>query len=114
MSAHTFPVTLVYATAPREVLELHLTVPEGTTLAGALGISGWRTQFELESNPAITYGIWGRAASLQTALRPHDRVELYRDLKVDPKVARRERFHKQGSKAAGLFAQRRAGAKAGY
>jgi putative ubiquitin-RnfH superfamily antitoxin RatB of RatAB toxin-antitoxin module len=37
-----------------------------------------------------------------------------RTLKVDPKVARRERFVKQGAKAAGLFSQRRAGGKAGY
>jgi hypothetical protein len=29
-------------------------------------------------------------------------------------VARRERFSKQGAKSAGLFAQRRAGSKAGY
>jgi len=33
---------------------------------------------------------------------------------VDPKVARRERFARQGAKTAGLFAKRRAGAKAGY
>lgn len=114
MSAPMFPVTLVYATGPREVLERDLMVPEGTTLAGALTLSGWREQFGLETHSALTFGIWGRAAPLQTLLRPHDRVELYRELKVDPKVARRERFHKQGSKAAGLFAQRRAGAKPGY
>jgi putative ubiquitin-RnfH superfamily antitoxin RatB of RatAB toxin-antitoxin module len=41
-------------------------------------------------------------------------VEVYRELLVDPKVARRERFRKQGSRAAGLFARRKPGAKAGY
>ncbi|MBW8723026.1 MAG: RnfH family protein, partial [Polaromonas sp.] len=43
-----------------------------------------------------------------------DRLEIYRGLRVDPKVARRERFNRQGVKRAGLFAKTRAGAKAGY
>ena len=47
-------------------------------------------------------------------LRAGDRVEIYRDLLVDPKVARRERFRKQGARAAGLFAGKRPGAKQGY
>jgi putative ubiquitin-RnfH superfamily antitoxin RatB of RatAB toxin-antitoxin module len=47
-------------------------------------------------------------------LRDQDRVEIYRGLRVDPKVARRERFNRQGAKRAGLFAKTRAGAKAGY
>jgi putative ubiquitin-RnfH superfamily antitoxin RatB of RatAB toxin-antitoxin module len=49
-------------------------------------------------------------------LSNNDRMEIYRALTVDPKVARRERFARQGAKkkAAGLFARRRAGAKAGY
>jgi sulfur carrier protein len=41
-------------------------------------------------------------------------VELYRPLKVDPKLARRERFNRQGAGTTGLFAKRRAGAKSGY
>nr|MCU0926665.1 RnfH family protein [Hydrogenophaga sp.] len=47
-------------------------------------------------------------------LREGDRVEVYRLLRVDPKVARRERFVGQGARRAGLFAQRRPGSKAGY
>ncbi|MBC7601765.1 MAG: RnfH family protein, partial [Ramlibacter sp.] len=46
--------------------------------------------------------------------RDGDRVEVYRVLIVDPKVARRERFRKQGNNNAVLFATRRVGAKAGY
>jgi hypothetical protein len=37
-----------------------------------------------------------------------------RPLKVDPKEARRQRFVKQGTRGAGLFANRRPGAKPGY
>ena len=50
----------------------------------------------------------------QWELQLQDRVEVYRALKVDPKVARRERFAKQGARTTGLFASKRPGAKAGY
>jgi len=62
----------------------------------------------------LDVGVWGKAVSRQHALRAGDRVELYRPLTVDPKVARRARFVRQGAKSAGLFATRRAGGKAGY
>jgi putative ubiquitin-RnfH superfamily antitoxin RatB of RatAB toxin-antitoxin module len=47
-------------------------------------------------------------------LQDHDRVEICRALTVDPKVARRARFVKQGARTTGLFARKRPGAKAGY
>ena len=59
-------------------------------------------------------GIWGRVVEKTTVLQHQDRVEVYRALKVDPKVARRERFAKQGARTTGLFASKRPGAKAGY
>jgi hypothetical protein len=39
---------------------------------------------------------------------------VYRALKVDPKVARRERFARQGARTTGLFARQRPGGKSGY
>lgn len=59
-------------------------------------------------------GLWGRKCQAHTPLCAHDRLELYRPLTVDPKVARRERFGQQGARTAGLFARRREGAKQGY
>jgi uncharacterized protein len=47
-------------------------------------------------------------------LGDRDRVEIYRPLQVDPKMARRERFRRQGARAAGLFARKREGGKPGY
>lgn len=64
--------------------------------------------------PAQSCGIWGRAKALDHVLQAGERVEVYQPLKVDPKVARRERFAKQGARSAGLFASRRAHSKAGY
>ena len=63
---------------------------------------------------AYEVGVWGRRCDVTAVLRENDRVELYRPLRVDPKVARRERFRKQGARAAGLFAGKRPGKKAGY
>jgi len=105
-------ITLVYSSAPRTVQELALDVPEACTLGQALALSGW-----LEQHPdmhALTTGVWNRKAPRTTVLREGDRVEVYRDLRVDPKVARRERFVGQGARGAGLFSRRRPGSKAGY
>lgn len=107
-------IVLVFAPTAREVHELRLSVPEGTTLKEALHIAGWLERFPVIEQAPMATGIWGRKSSPNTPLRPGDRVEVYRELRVDPKVARRERFVGQGSRGAGLFAQRRPGSKAGY
>lgn len=110
----TIHVTVVYSPAPREVIELALTLEAGATVQHALQVSG------LEAiNPTLdlknaVIGLWGRKAGIDQVLHEHDRVEVYRPLKVNPKTARRERFAQQGSRGAGLFAKKRPGAKAGY
>lgn len=107
-------VTVVYSPAAREVVEVALAVEPGTTVAAALHLSGLLQRHPGIPVHAIAIGVWGRKADASQLLRDLDRVEIYRPLKVDPKVARRERFVKQGSRAAGLFARRRPGSKAGY
>lgn len=106
-------VTVAYSPGPREVLEWVLDLPEGATARDAVLASGWRAACPDAAMPPDV-GVWGRRCVPQQVLREGDRVEIYRDLKVDPKVARRERFRKQGARAAGLFAQRRPGGKPGY
>lgn len=107
-------VTVAYSPAPRQVLEWSLRLPAGATLRQAVAASGL-----VEACPGLdlvqaTAGIWGRKAQWDDVLRDRDRVEVYRGLKVDPKVARRERFRSQGARATGLFAKKRAGGKPGY
>ncbi len=107
-------VSVVYSPAPRQVREWLLDLSAGATVAQALAASGVFEEFP-ELQPArLTAGIWGKKTGLAQVLRDTDRVEIYRGLRVDPKVARRERFDRQGVKRAGLFAKTRAGAKAGY
>jgi putative ubiquitin-RnfH superfamily antitoxin RatB of RatAB toxin-antitoxin module len=110
-------VTLVYSPAPRQVKQDELRLPEGTTVAQAIEQSGLLNEYpdiNLRDHTAFAVGIWGRKTTLNHVLRDSDRLEIYRPLLVDPKVARRERFQKQGTRGAGLFAKRRPGAKPGY
>jgi putative ubiquitin-RnfH superfamily antitoxin RatB of RatAB toxin-antitoxin module len=109
-------VSVMYSPAAREWVEHVLTLPANSTVAQALQACALLTQhpeinFDTDD---YTLGVWGRTATMTQALRDKDRVEIYRALKVDPKVARRERFQKQGTRGAGLFSKRRPGAKPGY
>ena len=107
-------IVVAYAPAPRQVREIALRLPAGSTLDQALQASGLAAMYPELDLAHAPLGIWGRKAAREQVLREQDRVEVYRPLRVDPKVARRERFARQGARTAGLFAQRRAGPKAGY
>ena len=107
-------ITLVYSPRPRVVREVLMAVAEGTTVQQALMQSQWRQEYPELVIEDVPVGIWGRAVDRAQKVRDQDRIEIYRPLTVDPKVARRERFTKQGAKAAGLFSKKRAGAKSGY
>ncbi|MDP3135798.1 MAG: RnfH family protein [Burkholderiaceae bacterium] len=97
-----------------EVHEVHLSLPPGTTLGDAVQASGLAARFARIDLAQDMFGIWGRPAASRSLLADGDRVEIYRPLQVDPKVARRQRFKKQGARTAGLFASKRPGAKQGY
>lgn len=114
MAAESLHVTVACSPAAREAWEVELTLPAGSTVRQALQASGIFERFPALDPGLAGVGVWGRKATPQQTLRDADRVEVYRPLRVDPKVARRERFNRQGSKTAGLFAKRRPGAKPGY
>ncbi len=111
-------IVVTYAPAQRSAEEWLLDLPEGSSVQMALELSGVQTAFsdipERLARGDLCLGIWGRSCSADQVLNDQDRVEIYRPLRVDPKVARRERFRGQGVKRAGLFAKKREGGKAGY
>ncbi|MDM0111158.1 RnfH family protein [Variovorax sp. J22R133] len=107
-------VTLLYSPAPRVVYEEELNVPDAATVLEAVQASGLPGRYPELDWRALPAGIWGKEAPWDRPLKDLDRIELCRPLTVDPKVARRERFAKQGARGTGLFAKRRQGAKAGY
>ena len=107
-------VVVTWSPGPRQVHERCLQLAAGSTLREAVQASGW-----VEATPGVdletaSVGIWGRKCGWDQLLRDGDRVEIYRRLAVDPKVARRERFRGQGARATGLFSRKRPGAKPGY
>lgn len=106
-------VTVVHSPAARSVREWLVELAPGATVLQAVQASGLATEFPALDLGSVTVGVWGRPARPGQLLEQSDRVEIYRPLLVDPKVARRERFRLQGSRAAGLFARRQPGAKPG-
>lgn len=111
LNLNTISITLAYSAAPREVVEKELVLPLKSTVQDALNLTNL-AEFTTDSDYLL--GIWGKKTTLSHVLKDQDRLELYRSLKVDPKVARRERFQKQGARTTGLFAKTRTGGKAGY
>ena len=108
-------VTLSCSPAPREVFEQVLRLAPDATVDDAVKASDLAQRFpQLDWRQSMTPGIWGREVDWDQTLKDGDRVELCRPLAVDPKVARRERFQRQGARGTGLFANRRKGGKAGY
>lgn len=113
--AHTpLSVCVVYSPQARSVLEYQLSLESGASVLDALKCTGVQDILEAVTAHPEWLGLWGRKVSPAQGLREGDRVEIYRPLRVDPKVARRERFQKQGARTAGLFANRRRDAKSGY
>ena len=110
----TIQVTVIYSPVSRDVREIALRLAPGSTVLQAIQASDLLQLFPSIDQQTMMVGVWARKASLNQALRENDRVEIYRPLTVDPKVARRERFAKQGARTAGLFVKKRPGAKAGY
>jgi putative ubiquitin-RnfH superfamily antitoxin RatB of RatAB toxin-antitoxin module len=115
-------VTLCWSLGPRHVQEHSLQVPDGMTVKAALdlAIAQWLSSqpsadpTSLSSLQFQQPGIWGHKVPWTQPVKAGDRIELYRPLKVDPKVARRQRFKRQGKGRTGLFAKRKSGSAAGY
>lgn len=110
----TIAVTVVYSPGPRQVSEWTLRLTAPCNVQQALQASGLAQTYPGLDLATCPVGVWGRKAALGQTLRDQDRVELYRPLSVDPKIARRERFASQGARTAGLFANKRPGSKAGF
>ena len=107
----------MYSPVPRVVHERVLEFNSGVTVLHALQQSGLLAEcpeVDLSHSDAFIVCIWGKKTTPNHVLRDLDRIEICRALTVDPKVARRERFQKQGTNRAGLFSKRRTGSKAGY
>jgi len=66
-----------------------LSIAEGSTVADAIERSGLRERFPGLEISSERLGVFAALRTPDDRLRDGDRVEIYRPLKVDPKVARR-------------------------
>ncbi|TLY46987.1 MAG: RnfH family protein [Gammaproteobacteria bacterium] len=86
-------IEVAYVDAQVEFLR-EIELPAGATVEDALRESGVR-EASAEAAAATRVGIWSKIVEPMQPLRDGDRVELYRDLKIDPKEARRLRAAKR-------------------
>ncbi|MEO8249995.1 MAG: RnfH family protein [Burkholderiales bacterium] len=107
-------ITVLCSPAPRTVRAFELQLGVGANVADALIACNFWREFAPLDTATAGIAIWGRRAAMSRPLRDGDRIEVCRPLVVDPKIARRERFARQGSRTSGLFSKRRAAAKPGY
>ena len=111
MSAETLSVEVVWSPSARETLQAALQLPRGATLAAALLATGWPALASAAQGDAafvaagLSAAVWSKGRALAHALRDGDRVEVLRELQIDPMTARRVRFEAAG----GIDALRRRG-----
>jgi putative ubiquitin-RnfH superfamily antitoxin RatB of RatAB toxin-antitoxin module len=88
--AERIRVEVAYARPERQsIVELEL--PAGATVETALRASRLWEQFPEIDPEQAPVGIFGNLCERDTRLGPGDRVEIYRPLLVDPRMARRQR-----------------------
>ena len=118
-------IQCLFSPAARLVIQINLSLPEGSLVKDALvqlhqtpeWLAHTKEHARNDAEGATLQGrqgIWGRLTAPSHPLKDGDRLEIYRPLQVDPKLARKQRFKRQGKGRTGLFARRRIGAVAGY
>ncbi|RDU99575.1 RnfH family protein [Trinickia dinghuensis] len=86
-------VEVCYARADAQTL-IALTLPAGATVRDALAASAIAAKHPEIDAATAKVGIFGKPTTLDALLADHDRVEIYRPLIVDPKLARQRRVEK--------------------
>ena len=75
---------------PGQQIWLNIEVPDTATVQDAIDRSGILKQFPHIDLSAQKVGVFGKMAKLDAALRPGDRVEIYRAIICDPATVPRK------------------------
>lgn len=111
VSVEPLRVQVVWSPSARETLSVELRLPPASTVAHALAAAGWPALASAEQGDAafaaagLSAAVWSKPRALGHPLRDGDRIEVLRDLRIDPMTARRVRFEAAG----GIDALRRRG-----
>jgi putative ubiquitin-RnfH superfamily antitoxin RatB of RatAB toxin-antitoxin module len=92
-------VEVCYAKPERQLL-LELRVSPGCTIRTAIEQSGIIRDAPEIDLTVFRVGVHGKLKTLDTLLREHDRIEIYRPLVADPKESRRRRAAGKDEKKA--------------
>lgn len=84
-------VGVCYAEADRQSW-LRLEVPDNSTVEQAITLSGLLTRYPEINLSQQKVGIFGKLAKLDTIVQEGDRVEIYRQITVDPTMVKRRRL----------------------
>lgn len=86
----TITVEVAYAEPASQFLET-VEVAAGSTLEEVIAASGLYERYPDPLLRKAATGVWGRETPRHVVVNEGDRVEVYRPLQRDPRVARRER-----------------------
>ena len=92
-------VEVAYALPDKQKI-MKVDVVEGTSAKEAVMESGILKEFVDIEISTVKLGIFGKAVKSDTTLRAGDRVEIYRPLIADPKLARKKRANDEKVKSA--------------
>lgn len=90
MAKEMLSITIAHASRDKQI-EIPLSVEENCTIALAIARSKILDQFPEIKLATIAVGIFGKRVLLDAIVSDLDRIEIYRQLTVDPKEARRVR-----------------------
>jgi uncharacterized protein len=91
-------VEIVYALAQRTIVAA-LEVPPGASVGYALTSVAADRCFQGVDLAGAAVGVFGKLAARDQILREGDRIEIYRPLLEEPKLARRKRASSKASKS---------------
>ena len=104
-------VLVVWSPSARVTDSVTLRLPPDAPVAAAITATGWPALASAARGDAafaaagLSCAVWGKTRPLAHPLRDGDRVEVLRELQIDPMAARRVRFEAAG----GVDALRRRG-----
>jgi uncharacterized protein len=88
-------IEIVYAEPQRSVVK-SFSVPQGAVIADALREAAADQDFLGIDLSGSALGIFGKLAQRDQPLKDGDRIEIYRPLTEEPKLARRKRVSRSG------------------
>ena len=82
-------IEIMHVSTGQQLLQMQVEYVNGMTVQQALDTSGFLVKYP-ELN-GLSVGVYSKQVSLDTKLRPDDRLEIYRPLKISPMEKRRLR-----------------------